>query len=173
MIIFKENEKMRALRGGYFVEHVQKKRLYHKNTLVKYGAQAILQTVFQGAAVFAATWYIGLTNANYTFDAAGLLATLAAGEPVANGYARIALAQSNVGWPTVSEVNGVMMVLSKQCNFVCTTAPWTINWTRAFLCDAAAGGAGNVIAVSGPTPAPRTVNVGAGPSIQYSHFLRG
>ena len=162
-----------ALQGGYFVEYVKnKKQPRVKNTLVKYGAQSFLQTVFQALTPLAGTLYLGLTNAAYTFDQAALLTALNAGEPVGNGYARQALIRDNTHW-TVSEVNGVMMVQSVIVNFTCTGAPWTQNWLRMFICDAAAGTAGNVVSLSGAAPAPRVVNVGAGPAIQYEYFLRG
>lgn len=165
--------RIRDLRnGGYFVEHVEGKEPLHiKNTLVAQGAQWFLRTMFRGEAVLPATYYLGLTNSSYTFDTA-TLALMAAGEPVANGYARQALNKNTTDW-TVQEVNGVYQALSKIVTFTCTTAPWTVNWLRMFLCDAAAGTAGNVVAVSGPAPAARVVNVGAGPSIQYQFYLRG
>lgn len=162
---------MKALQGGYFVEHVQDKHILHKNTLVQYGAQSMLEAVFQGATPFAATWYLGLTNVSYTFDEAALLAALHAGEPAGHGYARIAINQDNVDW-TISEVNGVMQTLSKICTFT-ASSDWDKQWLRMFLCDAVSGTSGNVISVSGPAPASRTVLNGAGPSMQYAYYLRG
>lgn len=156
--------------GGYFIEHTPKGLLYHKNTLVATGASWFLRTMFRGEAVLPATYYVGLTNAAYTFDGA-TLATMAAGEPVGNGYARQALEKNTTDW-TVQEVSGVMQALSKIVQFT-ATALWTQNWQRAFLCDAAAGTVGNVIAVSGPTPVARTVNTGQGPAVQYTYYLRG
>lgn len=168
--------------GGYFIEHPRnvggkvagskvKGPHYVKNTLVANGANWFLRTMFRGEAVLPATYYLGLTNASYTFDGA-TLAGLAAGEPVANGYARQALNKNTTDW-TVQEVNGIYQALSKMCSFTCTTAPWTVQWLRMFLCDASAGTSGNVIAVSGPAPAPRNVIVGGGPEIQYAFYLRG
>lgn len=167
--------------GGYFVEHefdmrynrlpeFERKKSNIKNTLVATGASWMLRTIFRGEAVLPATYYVGLTNAGYSFDAT-TLAAMAAGEPVGNGYARQAAVKNTSDW-TVQEVNGVMQALSKMLTFT-ASGLWTQNWQRAFLCDAAAGTAGNVLAVSGPTPNPRTVNTGQGPSIQYTFYLRG
>jgi hypothetical protein len=157
--------------GGYFIEHLPNGRLkFHKNTLVQTGASWFLRTVFRGEAVLPATYYMGLTNAGYSFDGT-TLAGLAAGEPVGNGYARQALTKNTVDW-TVQEVNGAMQALSKNVTFT-ASADWTQAWTRAFLCDAAAGTVGNVIAVAGPAPAPRTVLNGQGPTMNYTFYLRG
>lgn len=165
--------RIRDLRsGGYFTEHQPGgEKIELKNTLVANGASWFLRTIFRGEAVLPATYYLGLTNAAYSFDGT-TLASLAAGEPVANGYARQALVKNTTDW-TVQEVNGVMQALSKIVNFTCTTAPWTIDWLRMFICDASAGTSGNVISVSGPAPGPRHVIVGAGPAIDYAYYLRG
>lgn len=158
--------------GGYFTEHFPDgDKLEIKNTLVATGASWFLRTMFRGEAVLPATYYMGLTNSAYTFDTATLV-LMAAGEPVGNGYARQPLVKNTVDW-TVSEINGVMQALSKNVTFACTGAPWTQNWVRAFLCDQAAGTAGNVISVSGPTPSPRSVLVGQGPTLNYTYYLRG
>lgn len=165
--------RIRDLRnGGYFIEHqADGSKREVKNTLVATGASWFLRTMFRGEAVLPATYYMGLTNAAYTFDGA-TLAGLAAGEPVGNGYARQPLVKNTTDW-TVQEVNGVMQALSKIAIFTCTGAGWTQNWLRMFLCDAAAGTAGNVVAVAGPAPGPRVVGVGAAPSCQYAFYLRG
>lgn len=134
------------------------------------GSTLIFRSVFRGEAVLPAIWYLGLTNASYTFDGV-TLAELAAGEPVGNGYARQVLNQDTSDW-TISEVNGVIQVQSKTVIFT-ASANWDKSYSRMFLCDASAGTAGIVYAVSGPTPAPRTVLLGAGPSVSYQFFLRG
>lgn len=158
--------------GGYFVEYFEDgSELAIKNTLVEKGAEWFLRTMFRGESVLPSTYYMGLTNAAYTFDTA-TLASIAAGEPVGNGYARQALNKNTTDW-TVQEVNGVLQALSKMVTFACTGSPWTVAWVSAFLCDAASGTSGNVISVSGPAPAPRTVGVGFGPSLQYQYYLRG
>lgn len=165
-----------ALEGGYFVEYAKRKNrmeetLRLKNTLTAVGASYLLRTCFRGEAVLPATYYMGLTNASYTFDAA-TLATMAAGEPVGNGYARQALVKNTVDW-TVQELGtNIMQALSKLVTFTCSGSPWTVNWVRGFICSAAAGTVGDVIAVSGPAPSPRVVNVGLGPTLNYQYYLR-
>lgn len=139
-------------------------------TMTAAGSTLIFRSVFRGEAVLPAIWYLGLTNASYTFDGV-TLAGLAAGEPVGNGYARQVLNRDTSDW-TISEVNGVIQVQSKTVIFT-ASANWDKSYSRMFLCDASAGTAGIVYAVSGPTPAPRTVLLGAGPSVSYQFFLRG
>ena len=159
-------------RGGYFIERVPgRDDLEIKNTLVKFGAESFLRDIFRKeTTLLANTWYLGVTNLSYNFDTS-TLADIAAGEPVGNGYARQALGRGTVDW-TVDEINGVMRAISKTCVFT-ASANWDKNWLRIFLCDAAAGTVGNLIALSGPAPAPRTVLSGAGPSLAYTFFLRG
>lgn len=158
------------IQGGHFVEWVDGKPLPPlKNTLLRTGASFFLRTIFRGEAVLPATYYLGLTNI-----AGGWLSTLAdiaVGEPVGNGYARQALVKNTVDW-TVQEVNGFMQALSKIDVFT-ASANWDKQWNRMFICDQAAGTAGNVFSLSGPAPALRTVLTGQGPSIQYEYFLRG
>lgn len=165
-----------ALEGGYFVEYVRCKgkmveSIRHKNTLTATGAGWLLRSFFRGEALAPATFYMGLTNAAYTFDS-NTLASIAAGEPVGNGYARQALVKNTTDWSVQELGTNIMQVLSKLVTFTCSTAPWTQNWVRGFICDAAAGTAGNVLAVSGPAPSPRVVAVGAGPSLNYQFYLR-
>lgn len=163
---------------GIFIEHEfdlrrasrPAKQIEMPNTLLRTGATWMLQTVFQGLAVTPVTYYLGLTSAGYSWTST--LAALAAGEPVGNGYARQALTKNNVDF-TVQEVNGVMQVISKLVTFTCAGAQWTQNWQRGFICDAAAGTVGDVVAVSGPAPTARVVGVGQGPTMQYTGYLRG
>lgn len=159
--------------GGYFhILHPGREPLEIKNTLVKTGAEWILRDIFRNeTGLWPANMYMGLTNAGYSFDGT-TLAALAAGEPVGNGYARQLITRAGADW-TVQEVNGAMQALSKLVTFTCAGAPWTVNYVRAFLCDAAAGAVGNVMAVSGATPAPVATVVGAGPSTRYEFWLRG
>lgn len=157
--------------GGYYVEILPNgKKVYHKNGLTALGAGWFLRTVFRGEAVLPATYYLGLSSVTGTFDGVTLTA-LAAGEPVGNGYARQALVKNTVDW-TVQEVNGAIQALSKAVIFT-ATGNWTANWQYMFLCDAAAGGAGNVVSLSGPAPSPRTVLTGQGPTVRYEYWLRG
>ena len=160
--------------GGYFIEHSKIDGVsprYAKNTLVQFGANAFLRDIFRKeTTLLPDIYYLGLTNASYTFDGT-TLAGLHAGEPVGNGYARQAIDRNTTDW-TVQEVNGVEQVLSKICTFV-ASADWTQTWLRMFLCDASAGTVGNVISLSGPAPAARTVLNGNGPEIQYTYFMRG
>lgn len=166
-----DKEKFEALRGGYFVEYINGKPRLQKNTLVANGASWFLRDIFRKeTTLLPDTFYLGLTNASYTFDST-TLSDLAAGEPSGHGYARQAINRNTSDW-TVSEVNGVIQALSKTCTFT-ASSDWTSTWLRFFLCDASSGTVGNVISVSGPAPSARTVLSGAGPSVAYTYYLRG
>lgn len=158
--------------GGYFslLDQYGRPIKDYKNGLTSYGATGLCVATFQKTVFGTANWYLGLTSAGYAFDGT-TLAALAAGEPVGNGYARQAIVLSNAGW-AVSEVNGVVQAQSIICTFT-ATANWSSTWQRAFLCDAAAGGAGNVIAVGGPAAALIQTLNGLPPSFRYTHYVRG
>lgn len=139
-------------------------------TMVAFGATTFFRSLFRGENVMPASFYLGLTNVDYTFDGT-TLANLAAGEPVGNGYARQQLQRNTVDW-SVDEINGFIRVQSKVVIFTAST-DWDKSWTRAFICDVSAGTGGNIYGVSGPAPSPRTVLAGVGPSVNYSFWLRG
>jgi hypothetical protein len=130
----------------------------------------MMQRTFRGEDVMPASLFMGLTNVGGSFDDV-TLADLAAGEPVGNGYARQELVTGTSDW-TVDEVNGVIRVISKTVEFT-ASANWDKAWDRMFLCTVLDGTSGDVFAISGPAPAPRTVLSGAGPSINYEFWLRG
>ncbi len=171
--MFGYNRRVHDLRsGGYFIENPEKPtRREIKNTIAAQGGTLWLRAIFRGEATVPGSYYLGLSNAAYTFDSA-TVTLLAAGEPVGNGYARQQLHANTSDW-TVTEVNGVLQAQSKIVTFTCSGSNWTIAYTRMFLADSASGNSGNIYAVSGPTPSPRTVLVGAGPSVQYNFWLRG
>lgn len=140
-----------------------------KNTLTREGENNLLQIIFSATNLPATGFYLGLCGATFTLDTT--LVTLG-GEPVvANGYARQAIPRSAVGWPTLVQLNGVWMMRSEVVNFTPTGPGFNVPIQRAFICTAAAGNAGVLIAVSGPLPALLTVPVGVPYPIQYEFYL--
>lgn len=140
-----------------------------RNKLTKQGATLYLELLFQATASLPASVYMGLTGAALDYDSD--LADAAAAEPAGNGYARQAIVRSNAGW-TVEEVNGVMRARSVVKLFT-ATGNYDKTWSRAFLCDQAAGTAGNLIAAGGPTQSPIQTLNGLGPSVDYVANLNG
>lgn len=138
------------------------------NTIVEDGADKILRSVFRAEATLPAAFYLGLTNATYTFDDADL-ADIEVGEPVGNGYARQTLTRNTSDWGAPSLENNAMRIVSKSVTFTASSA-WDKTWTRMFLANVASG-AGNVFALSGAI-APQTVLSGAGPTLRYEWWAR-
>lgn len=152
--------------GGYFNIDGEE----YKNTLVAVGCTRFLRSMFRGENTLPTNFYVGLTNASYDFDTT-TIADLAVGEPVGNGYARQPVVRNTTDW-VVQEVNGIIQAQSKTVTFT-ASADWDKTWRRAFLCDIASGTSGNLYAVSGPTPAARTVLLDNGPLVTYEFWLRG
>lgn len=156
--------------GNFIINEGQADEEHVRNTIVSDGAQRYLQALFQAGATLPANFYVGLTNATYTFDTA-TLALIAAGEPVGNGYARQAAVRNGSDWD-VSEIGGFWRAKSKQLVFT-ASADWTAAWSRMFLCNLVSGTGGNVFALSAPTVAPRVVLNGAPPTVSYEFWVRG
>lgn len=141
------------------------------NTIVEFGAEALLKFMFQDDdSDYPASWYLGLTNASYEFDTADLLTALAAEEPTGNGYARQALSRDDTTWD-VSVVNSLWRARSTTATFT-ASAGWDKDWSRMFLCDVASGTAGNVFCVSKALSTPQTVLSGQGPLLAYEFWIR-
>lgn len=140
------------------------------NTIVKNGAEIFLQNLFQDVQTnMPAAYYLGLTDATYTYDSADL-SDIAAGEPTGNGYARQLLTRNDTDWD-VAEVNGLMRARSKLVTFT-ASANWDVAWSRMFLCNQASGTSGFVFALSGALLTPATVLSGDGPSVRYEFWNR-
>jgi hypothetical protein len=139
------------------------------NTIVGEGMALLLRAVFRGEAVLPTNYYLGLTNVAAGYGDS--LATVAAGEPVGNGYARQPLVKSTSGW-TVEQVNGFYRARSVVANFT-ASANYDKTYSRLFLCDVVSGTGGKLWAVSGPTPSPVQVLSGIGPSAAYILNIQG
>lgn len=155
--------------AGQFTYWKQSSPVIVPNTIVKNGAEAFLQLLFQSIDNLPASYFLGLTNVTYDYDNADL-ADIADGEPVGNGYARQELARDNVDW-SVDEVNGLMRARSKIVTFT-ASANWDKSWNRMFLTDVETGTAGIVFALSGVTEEDQVILSGLGPDLRYEFWNR-
>lgn len=157
--------------GGNFIINPGPRELIVPNTIVSFGAEALLKFAFQDDdSDFPASWFMGLTNASYEFDTAGILAALAAEEPTGNGYERQELPRDAPTWD-VSLVNNLWRARSSTVTFT-ASAGWDKDWSRMFLTDQETGTAGDVFCVSGAQATPQTVLSGLGPPLAYEFWVR-
>lgn len=137
------------------------------NNIVKDGAQQWLQQIFQ-AVDLPAQFYVGLTGTRYEFDTA-TLDTITIGEPVGNGYSRTLLNRDAIDWD-VALINASYRARSKLVTWT-ATADWTRVWSRMFLTDVAAGTAGIVYSLSGPTEVGQITRQADVVNLQYEFWL--
>lgn len=155
---------------GEFSFSIRGKRKGRKcNTMTKDGAALFLQSLFCAGDVLPASYYLGVCNCEYSFDTT--LVDVAATEPSGNGYARVAIARDNTHW-TLTKQNNYYMAESARATFT-ATADWDKPWRQMFLCDAAAGTSGHLIAVSARWDDDIYVEAGVPPVAWYRFYLRG
>lgn len=138
------------------------------NAILTDGVEYFLRTVFRGEAILPANYYIGLTSAAGDFNVT--FATIAAGEPVGNGYARQAAARGTVDW-TVTKVGNTWKAASKLVTFT-STGVYTVDWKRLFLSDQAAGSAGKIFALGNPLLVPQHTINADNPKAVYEFWMR-
>lgn len=154
--------------GVYTINRGKPNERRVKNTVVKDGAELFVRSLFRGEAVMPATFYMGLTNANYSYSSA-LLSDIAVGEPTGNGYARQPLGRNTTDW-AFATVGNFTKAESIDVTFT-ASAQWDKAWTRMFLCNVASGTAGIVFSLSKAID-PQTVLSGEGPTLNYEHWIR-
>lgn len=96
------------------------------NSLADEGEQFFLDTFLRGATG-PTTFYIGLTDSTSPCsmsDTDTLTTAAALGEPSTNGYARIEIERSAVGWPTLASDSGDYMATSKEVTFSASGGSW-------------------------------------------------
>jgi len=125
------------------------------NNIMTYGVQQIFQWGLVGTGY---ALHIGLANCN---PDPGLLAS-ALNEPTigVNGYARQAVAQSVVGWPTQSTFNGEQYYETKEFVFEATGGPFDKAINRLALINHPSTITGAiVVALSSPLPGEEIIDV--------------
>lgn len=144
------------------------------NRVTLAGAEAIARMSMLGDNTIVANpgnFYVGMCN-----QAVGVLDTLAdiSTEPDSTGgYARKAVARSNVGWPTVDVVNERVRLVSLLLTFEAETDPYSQPVTRLFITNVASGTDGILFAASAPLPNPTTITPGGEAfTARYELYLR-
>jgi len=113
------------------------------NTLSRVADQRMLELQFRGGAAPGASYYIGLADASNPCSITKVDSTATAwtGEPVANGYARVAVSKDSTGFPTSAASSNDWHIVSKVVTFTSTGTIGPVNC--ALLSDQASGTAGD------------------------------
>jgi len=113
------------------------------NTLSRVADQRMLEYQFRGGAAPGASYYIGLADATNPCSITKIDATATAwtGEPVGNGYARVAVSKDATGWPTSAAATNDWHIVSKVVTFTSTGTIGPVNC--ALLSDVASGTTGD------------------------------
>lgn len=117
------------------------------NNVTLAGSAAILAAALRNTEI---SFFVGLCSAVYD----SLLTIEGLVEPTlaTNGYARLAVARDNTGWPSGGVVNGENYIESKALVWTAVGGPFDKPVTRMFICQTEAGVAGPVLALSAPLP---------------------
>jgi hypothetical protein len=106
---------VRQWRKGEVVWEVVNK----KNLLADEGEKAVLDTFFRNnaASYFSANkFWVGLFNGSISETT--VLATIPNEPAVANGYSRMSIERSSIGWPTIEKNEGDWRVVSGEIKFI-------------------------------------------------------
>lgn len=117
------------------------------NNVTIFGAQAILAGFARNTVP---PFFVGLCNAVYQPD----LTLAQIEEPTigVNGYARIALARDNVGWPNIGLVNNEPYIESLALVWAAVVGPFDKAVTRMFITPEESAIVGDLFCLSGPVP---------------------
>lgn len=144
-----------------------------ENTVTDEGELEYLKMIFQAAESLIASggnFYMGLTSVTPADNVT--LSGAAAAEPtVSGGYARIAIARDNVGWPTTNQNNGVTSIQSKVATFIASGAAFSTAITRLFLTDTLSGASGTLLSISSAFVSGITVADGDTLPVSYESYL--
>lgn len=161
------------MRGRFIFWPDTPHQLIVPNNVLDEGEDTFLKMITQADVADVAAggnFFVGLCG--NTFDETTTLATLTGEPSAAGGYARQAIARNNVGWPTISVVNGIRRAQSLTVTFAAVGANFSTTFQRAFLCNVVSGTVGKLFAVSGALPAAIQVNDGQNFPMRYELYLR-
>lgn len=142
------------------------------NIIVDEGEEAFLRMIVEGSAVdlapgadfyFGLTTDIGVANDATLADLGELL--------VQNGYARKPIVRAPAGWPVIQQITGFFQAQSVQVQFTAAGGDFNAAYTRAFLCNVAAGTAGKLFAISGRLDEPFLLTDGNSVNVSYNLYL--
>lgn len=161
------------MRGEFVFWPGEKRELVIPNNVLVEGEEAFLKMITRGTTTdvaVAGNFYIGLCGKPFTNDT--ILSTLPAEPDASGGYARKACTRDNIGFPSITEVNGSWLAESKTINFAAAGADFSVSIWRAFLCNVVSGSVGKLFAMSGPLPEAHIVEDGETFAIKYRLWLR-
>ena len=153
------------IRGQYRIWVPGQDEIILPNSIVLEGRDEFLNCLFNYQAL---TFYVGLCN--QVPDNADVLTDITTEPGATGGYARQALTQDAVGWPTIDTVSGVPHAASKVLTYTASGADFDAVFSRAFLCSVASG-AGKLYGYSGALSVPITLLDGTSFQMQYEVFL--
>ncbi len=138
------------LRGEFRFEN----GLIVPNNITIAGASLILGAAFRADAP---VFWIGLCNAVYESD----LTIQDVDEPTlaVNGYARLAVARTIVGWPGGGVVNGESYVESLPLVWTPVGGAFDKPVTRMFMCSSESALVGDIFCLSGALPDELTIDL--------------
>lgn len=117
------------------------------NNITTVGIQTLLGLALRDET---ADFFVGLCSAVYAEDLQ--IESLTEPTIATNGYARLAVERTVVGWPSDGLVNGEPYLESKDLVFVASVGPFDQAVTRMFICFTEAGVTGDVFALSAALP---------------------
>jgi len=133
--------------------------------LVTYnGGSRFLDIIFRGAVP---TFFLGLMD--QTITKSNVLTDVTTEPTTAGGYARIPVARSSVGWPTLDFVNGIPRIVTALNTFTATGAPFSRAISRVFLATTV-DNTGYLLSVSAALSTPITLASGESLPFYYEVF---
>lgn len=164
------------MRGQFKLFPGTKREIIVPNVVVREGEESLIKMSLQGddtIVAAAGNFYMGLCgqqlNTQGVVDRDSTLATIA-GEPTTGGYARQPFTRDAVGWPQLSQVNGVWVATSRVVNFTAAAADIGTVW-RAFICSVNAGNAGKLFSLSGLFPVGTYIANGQTFPVEYQMYF--
>lgn len=139
------------------------------NNITTFGAETILAAALRNTVP---TFWVGLVNGVPDPD----LQIEDLEEPTfTNGYGRIAIARSSLGWPGIGQVNGEPYLESDWLTWAATPGNFSIPIRRMMITSTQAGTTGSVFALSAALPALVTITpatLEANRRFKYRLYLR-
>ena len=158
------------MRGEFILYPDTSDEIIVPNRILDEGAEALLDTIFEGANPLGSNFYLGLMGLAY--DLTDGLVDITEPTHNTNGYARAQLTRNATDWPSIAKVNGVWRAMSKQVTFTASGGSFDETVQRMFLCNAASGTTGVLFSVSGSFPEAKTLTDGQSLPVKYVFWER-
>ena len=161
------------MRGQFVIYPDTPRQIIVPNNVLDEGEETFLKMIARASVAEVAAggdFFVGICGAAFAEDTT--LATLVGEPTAAGGYARKAVTRDAVGWPTISEVNGVWRAQTATFTWLPAGAAYDADISRLFLCNVAAGAGGLLFSVSGALPTAITLADGVAFPARYELYLR-